>query len=177
MVLDWVSWDNNRIVNEMGPNKNWQIRFAMDYDEIKKGVIEYNEELKLNDNTNVFTGIFDLILKNLEQDGYITVVGNKYSQTISGLMFSEIGGYLQRETQGKRKNQIQNLKDWLLVFGAIGATFGTIYLGYFEYVKLNHHYPFGLKIWKIDSGICILLGIILLGCISTQYLPKSKKIR
>jgi hypothetical protein len=100
-----------------------------------------------------------IVIQKLLKDGYAGSLPDKewYYITFDGAKLIKDGGYTKASEKAKYQKKIQNLKDYLVIVGAWMAGTGSICLLYFEYVKMNHHYPFGFRFWKIALGISILL--------------------
>lgn len=97
-----------------------------------------------------------LILDKLHSDGYVhqtehenspepvgfgrvKIVTDKfYSINFKGKIFVQSGGYSISLKTGNRKNQIQNLKDWLMIFGTWLAGLGAF--AYIVWEIYKHYY-------------------------------------
>lgn len=117
----------------------------------------------------------DFILDQLAIDGYLYKHNDEgwrptYSITFKGKKFMQHGGYAKAYEKEARQKKTQTLKDFLLIGGAWVASIAGTGLLYFEYVKLNHHNPYGLSFWKIVVSLSILLMPILIWWI----MPKRK---
>lgn len=89
------------------------------------------------------------ILFKLEKDGYLKIEEEPikipttgivpvdfYYITIEGELFRNSGGYVKAFEREIRQKKIQNLKDWLLIWGSWIAGLGTLALA-------------GVEIWKL----------------------------
>lgn len=117
----------------------------------------------------------ELALKYLvEKTDYVNYIEftAAYQITFIGRKFTQDGGYKTTSEKEINQKRNQNLKDFLLISGAWIASIAGSGLLFFEYVKLNHHYPYGLKFWKLFLGTSILFGLIVL-CI--WIYPKKRQ--
>jgi hypothetical protein len=108
----------------------------------------------------------DSILDQLVIDGYLFKHTDEtwrptYSITFKGKKFWQHGGYAKAYEKEIRQKKTQNLKDILLIGGAWTASVAGAGLLFFEYVKLNHHLPYGYSFWKISLLVSTLLTPVL----------------
>jgi len=83
-----------------------------------------------------------LIFDKLHKDGYLdkayhSITGDEqFSINFKGKFFSrKEGGYAANAEMEKRRKEIQNLKDWLLIVGSYLAGIGTVLLFVIELLK------------------------------------------
>ena len=131
--------------------------------------------------------LMNAVLNKLKKDGYASndislasgiMVGNvdigKTSNgdvwfiTVEGITFP---GYSANAERDRSRNRSQKINNYLLLGGSWLASIAGAGLLYFEYVKLNHHNPYGCSFWKISGAVSILLIPVLVWWI----LPKKSK--
>jgi hypothetical protein len=123
-------------------------------DEIMQKVIEKYPAL----NSVEFKINLPLILEQLVKTEYaLTNLRGEYFIAFAGKVFCINGGYSAISEREKRQTKTQNLKDFLLIGGSWIASVAGCGLLYFEYVKLNHHNPYGLGFLQISFGVSTLL--------------------
>lgn len=120
-----------------------------------------------------------IIFEKLKSDGYVGIKkdneGDKYYITFKGLLLLKDKGYVEMKKKEAILENLQLLMTVVIALGSGLATLGTFGLLYFEYVKHNHHYPHGLKFWKIAVAICIPFLLVVIMLLKTKLLHKSKK--
>lgn len=87
-----------------------------------------------------------------------------YRITYKGRIFIESGGYINAEKTDASKKRIQNLKDWLLIVGSLGAMTGALALAASEGIKLyaEHNKYFCLYADTTGGLLVLVLATILL---------------
>lgn len=138
----------------------------------------------------------DSALKHLHKNGYITddtrdlptisadeyiskdePDGKIWTATFDGIVFNQSGGYVNLSEKEKSQKKIRNLKEILLMGGAWMASLTGAGLLYFEYVKLNHHNPYGLTFWQILVGVAILVIPITLLIVKAKPMSNTERTK
>lgn len=173
IVLFWMCESKPSRLEKADPReKASERRNALQYEEILNGVKNENKELGTSINSLVFHDVFNAILKKLKEDNYISLDNGLYSKTISGIIFSENGGYIESIKRNQKKNKIRNLKDCLLIGGSLFAGYGAIYLSYFEYQKYINCNPDGA--YLVVSIFLILTTLLLLAVLISKHYSRKK---
>lgn len=172
-----------RFVNKMPANEklNHVLRiFATDmysFQGMKLTGISIMYVIKLLEDENVNVGKFQDafgdttilhvtgIVEKLIEDGHVkSSSSGSFVITFNGDTFHTDGGYINLEKTDASKKRIQNLKDWLLIVGSLGAMTGALALAASEGIKLyaEHNKYFCLYADTTGGLLVLVLATILL---------------
>lgn len=173
LVLNWFL--NNQEKIQTGAMIGHIFELTIEQYPYLKDYTDWNSDLKKILDKLVSDNYIEFIPEKLlnRSDGFPPrrVNYDMYRITFDGEFFCLNGGYYANVEMGIRQKRSQNLKDFLLISGSWIASLAGAGLLYFEYVKLNHHNPYGLNFREISVIVSILLLLISI----TIILPKSNR--
>ena len=144
-------------------------------------------------NVEISSRDMHIVINQLKKDGYVdAIVYTKqqtqkdgiplladtelYFVTFSGAKLLHEGGYTTFYEKEVRQKKIQNLKDWLIIFGSWMAGIGTVFLFLVEIIKffVLKGYRWFFSMQMLQLWILLALGIVL-GIAVTVLLSQASK--